>query len=399
MKSLNTLIYSKIRNISHFIKKVVLCYFPDKCSIPCERGKQIYSVIDSDQKLTFVFSHGLGGGAEKFLKDKISNGEILSSELIMVYPMPDNYGYYMEMDSNGDNRRFYFPFAGSLMKCIGRAVNSEIIVNNLFGFFGVFTVLDNIVRIKHSNKALLSMYLHDYYCICDNVHLYDKRNGRYCGLNKCYRCDITGTDIKKWRGKWHSFLKQCDRIVAFSEDTKERVQSVYDGLEIAVQPHKPEPLRKAYVQNSGKKTIKIGILGALSDLKGAGIINELISIIDEKTVNLELLLIGYSGEFISKEINKNCYSEYGEFNREQLPDIIEKEGVDAIFIPSVVPETFSYTTQEAIMMGMPLFCFDIGAQAEQVKQYEKGIVIKEISADCALKTIYDQMIERYDSIP
>ena len=46
------------------------------------------------------------------------------------------------------------------------------------------------------------------------------------------------------------------------------------------------------------------------------------------------------------------------------------------------------------MMEMPLFCFDLGAQAEQVKKYVKGTVIKEISADCALQTIYEQMIRK-----
>lgn len=394
MESFNIPLYHKIRNISHFIKKIALFFLPKKCSIPCERGKEIYSAIDFNRKLSFIFSHGMGGGAEKFLKDKTGDGELSSSDLVMVYPMPDNYGYYMEIKINDTLKRFYYPFIGSLMKCIGRAVNSVIIINNLYSFTGVYSILDNLAGIKQRDNARLIMYLHDYYCICDNVHLYDRLSNGYCGLNKCNNCDNTDTDIVKWRREWHKFLKQCDHIVAFSEDTKERVQSVYNGLEIDVQPHKPEPIRKADIQESNKKPIKIGILGALSDLKGAGIIEEMVSSIDEKKINMEILLIGYSGEHISKEINKKYYSEYGEYDREQLPDIIEKEGVDAIFIPSVVPETFSYTTQEAIMMGMPLFCFDIGAQAEQVKKYGKGTVIKEISADCALKTIYGQMTRK-----
>ena len=394
MEGFNTIIYSKIRSISHFIKKIALYYLPDKCSIPCERGKQIFSSVYFDQDLTFVFSHGLGGGAEKFLKDKISNGDIKPSSLIMVYPVPDNYGYYMEIDRNGTVKRYYYPFVRTLMNCIKRAVNSRIIVNDLYSYVGVYSILDSLVRIKLENNARLSMYLHDYYCICDNVHLYDRSDKRYCGLNKCDKCDNTDTDIFKWSREWYRFLKQCDCIVAFSEDTRERVLSIYDGLVIDVQPHKPEQLRKAEHNSTDKKTIKIGILGALSDLKGAGIIEEMVSSIEEKKINLEILLIGYSGEFISKEINKNHYSEYGEYDRKQLPEIVEKEGVDAIFIPSVVPETFSYTTREAIMMEMPLFCFDLGAQAEQVKKYVKGTVIKEISADCALQTIYEQMIRK-----
>ena len=38
-------------------------------------------------------------------------------------------------------------------------------------------------------------------------------------------------------------------------------------------------------------------------------------------------------------------------------------------------------------MGMPVMCFDIGAPAERVKKYEKGIIIPKISATSVYETI------------
>ena len=44
-------------------------------------------------------------------------------------------------------------------------------------------------------------------------------------------------------------------------------------------------------------------------------------------------------------------------------------------MPSIVPETFSYTISEAIKMGLPIVAFDIGAQGNRVKQYKLGKVV------------------------
>ena len=59
---------------------------------------------------------------------------------------------------------------------------------------------------------------------------------------------------------------------------------------------------------------------------------------------------------------------HGKYSRPQLPGLLEKYGVSVILIPSVWPETFSFTTSEALLLGYPVICFDIGAQAERVKQ-------------------------------
>ena len=59
--------------------------------------------------------------------------------------------------------------------------------------------------------------------------------------------------------------------------------------------------------------------------------------------------------------------------------------IDMVFVPSVCPETFSYTAQEAMNMQMPTAVFNLGAPAERVKQYEKGLVISQISAEKALR--------------
>jgi glycosyltransferase involved in cell wall biosynthesis len=44
-------------------------------------------------------------------------------------------------------------------------------------------------------------------------------------------------------------------------------------------------------------------------------------------------------------------------------------------MPSIIPETFSYTISEAMTMGLPIVAFDIGAQGNRVKNYNLGKVV------------------------
>lgn len=66
-----------------------------------------------------------------------------------------------------------------------------------------------------------------------------------------------------------------------------------------------------------------------------------------------------------------------------------EEDIDLFFIPSIWPETFSYTTSEIMSMHMPVAVFPIGAPVERVKYYEKGLVLKETDAKSALKELQE----------
>ena len=66
---------------------------------------------------------------------------------------------------------------------------------------------------------------------------------------------------------------------------------------------------------------------------------------------------------------------------------MEKNNIDIVFIASIIPETFSYTTAETISMGLPVACFNLGAQAEFVKQYSHGLIIGKNEAKYALDEI------------
>lgn len=186
----------------------------------------------------------------------------------------------------------------------------------------------------------------------------------------------------KHRQMWGAFYRDIlTEFIVFSESTKELFVRVYPCLEekTKIIPHKVGELRKVRLQKHTE--ITIGILGNIfSKAKGLDIIRELHSLCKERKVNLLLIGNTYKGTGI-KQI--------GSYERENLPKLLEDNDVDIIFIPSVWPEMFSYTTSEAMMMQMPVACFNLGAPAERVGQYAKGLVIDKIDAGYALRKIID----------
>jgi glycosyltransferase involved in cell wall biosynthesis len=55
---------------------------------------------------------------------------------------------------------------------------------------------------------------------------------------------------------------------------------------------------------------------------------------------------------------------------------VDASGANVFLFASIWPETFSYVAHELCSMGLPVVCFDMGAQADLIHFYRKGTVIK-----------------------
>lgn len=249
-------------------------------------------------------------------------------------------------------------------------------------------------------SSKLIMLLHDFYCVCPYFVLLDDNN-EYCGIPEVSRCDecvahkgscglkIQSMDL--WRAEWDNFLNKCDAIIAFSNDSLNHLKRAYPGLTfplIKVIPHTIRSLPK--IQNRPTKNIMsriiIGILGGISVHKGAKIIEKMLEIIDDQDLNIYIVLIGYWNLPAPKSSKIKAT---GHYEREDLINLTVNNDIDIFLMPSICPETFSYTTAEIMEMGMPIAVFNLGAPAERVVDYPLGHIISKIDAECALNEIVD----------
>jgi glycosyltransferase involved in cell wall biosynthesis len=193
-------------------------------------------------------------------------------------------------------------------------------------------------------------------------------------------------DIEAWRSSWYSLLEKSHEILAFSHSSKEIFLKAYPSMHnrVNVTPHTVEDITPIQLQKNYKKTTTtIGVLGAINYVKGAEIIKQMVQIIERDHLDIRVVIIGE----ITETIHSKHFHTTGRYQREVISDLIHIHQIDIFLIPSVWPETFSYTSQEIMMMELPLMVFDLGAPAERVARYDKGYIIKEISAQAVINRL------------
>lgn len=325
-------------------------------------------------------NHALGGGANDYLNKKrqarISNGEVVAT-LIYEYSMSV---YRIQVNYQEFEVSYLLVNEELLRRELSLYSFDEVIINELVSYPDLFEMMNWIKDYCKIHDSRLIMLMHDYYSVCPGINLLDD-SGAYCDVSHCQACVVMEEFLnsinkngRDWENNWKSFLSECDEVTVFSHDTERILEKRYGILKnIKYVPHIVDYMPKLDKKTKLTDTINIGILGAMSKHKGYDIVNGLVELFDREEVKVKVIHFGNSDE--GCQINSKRYVEYGRYRVGQLPNLIFKYDIDVFFIPSIWPETFSYTTQEIIEMNMPIAVLPIGAPAERVKKYEKGIVL------------------------
>lgn len=357
-------------------------------------------LINNNQIATdsyLIFDHSLGGGATSYLEKRI---RILTSEMKSIFLV--KYDYTLNrynIDYKYDNQKFqyYFNNLDDIYDLMDMFKIKNIIINELVSYPDLYDLLHLLKDIKIKHKIFVTYLLHDFYSLCPTVNLINC-NTVYCGLPEITECDkciaqnpyinYAGfQSMSMWRNEWKEFLNVCDEITAFSQNTINMFTKIYgEYTNIVLNPHRVNYIPTINRKYKTTKTLNIGLVGVLSLHKGLNIIKEMLGIINKENLDINIILIGESQEII----NDKHFNQTGQYRTEELCSLALKNDIDVFFISSIWPETFSYTAEEVMKMGYPIASFDIGAPSERIRSYYKGIIISEINANCALKTIISQ---------
>lgn len=329
---------------------------------------------------TVAFDHNLGGGATEYLDKK--SKELLQKNqkfIIIRYDITQNR-FYVIYRYKAYTVEFFTEKLKAVLPLLGRV--DEIWINELVTFQNVYDVLDTISQWKEEQGARLKMLMHDYFAICPAINLMDA-SGKFCDVGDVEMCSecipnnasnacLDYRTACLWRKNWNEFLQSCDEVTIFSESSADLLAKAYPDLNnINLIPHEPHYLPKLNKNHKTTKTLNIGLLGILCYKKGLDFVKQMLQIIDEKGLNIRIALIGESDE----PIKSPSFTMTGRYSREQIPRLTLEQDIDIFMIPSIWPETYSYTTSEIMSMGMPIAVFDIGAPVERVNRYDKGIVL------------------------
>ena len=350
--------------------------------------------------VSVVFDHNMGGGANQYRRrligDRLTAGTVV---LLCTYNLPTlDYRLQVFRPNGGEDIYRLSSFVG-LDRMLVEAKVTEIFVNSPVSFDEPLVFADWVGAMRASlPHTRLTVAVHDYFVVCPSFVLLDA-DGRYCGIpdvSVCAQCLprhearyvalSPPTEIGPWRSLWGRCLASADEVRCFSASTRRLLLRAYPTLNtdrITVVPHRVDfvPMRLPALDHSAPLTI--GIIGQISEQKGALVVRELLARIDRDHPDVRVVVIGG----VDIPVKSPRLSVTGAYEHDDLVDLIEAHRINLAFFPSVCPETFSYVTEEMIRLELPIVAFDLGAPGERLKGYANGRLCPEVSAESALSTL------------
>jgi glycosyltransferase involved in cell wall biosynthesis len=349
----------------------------------------ISEIINEGNIYELFLTHDFDGGTRIFERNYLKN----KNNIIILR----NISYRKDLLFSVENpqslkRKYYKPKEIKFIFALD--CFSIVTVNSFVKNISFNVIIDFLEKMKRriNHKIFIQYFIHDYQCLCPNYTLVYKN--KYCGLlcNK-NSCKFDRLFVKKsmtidnWRNIWGRFFFCVSEIRCFSQSSKEIIAGVYKDIfdKIVIMPHDLSYCHFEPIRTIGLP-FRIGIIGNLTaQVKGIDIVKIFLKYASSKKVFVSIIgKINLRDKVLSKFINY-C----GSYNVESLQKIIEEEKITNVLFPSIGPETFSYLLSELIQMDIPIVCFGIGAQADKIKNYSKGLICRTNNPDDILETMME----------
>ncbi len=328
------------------------------------------------QETTPIYiGHSLGGGADKWLKETIA--QLTLSQAVIVLRTGGVSRWTLEFHSEQEAQCLGFDNDTDVLAFLTAVKNRRVIYSCGVGHPDAVT-LPNFLRLLSSPlddpEACLEILIHDYFLVSPSYTLLNS-DGSYTGefalmasddAHTYMSADMGKVSLTQWQEAWLHALRTACQIRVFSKSSELILKKFYPDLKSKIQLSGHQ-ISDNIVPVTPTRDGPIGCLGAIGFHKGAEIIQRL-SEYGERTLHVV-------GEVDQEYIAAGKISQTGQYQVSQISDIATAECLSCWLIPSIWPETFSYTTHEALATGLPVFCFDLGAQADAVRTAPNGHVI------------------------
>jgi|TARA_R110000850_G_scaffold96815_1_gene202194 GT2 family glycosyltransferase len=337
--------------------------------------------------VSIYFAHSMGGGAEAYLQHRIKSKHHALDRAAIVIRMGGKMKWQIELHcrdgiiSSGTNNLDY------IVELLRPLKQRKLVYSCAVGARDPLGVPRSILHLSQNGKYKLEFLFHDYFPISPAYTLTNE-NGIYIGLPKVDENAIVSdgvhVSIEQWQNEWARLLETSDEISVFSNNSRDIVCKAYPEhrSKIKVKPHKmlqPVPLIK---RPEGQIRRVIGVLGDIGVQKGAMIISRSATSIEK--LGIGLVIVGNFDPAIPLPPSARIH---GSYSVSDLGKIAGQYDLTDWLVPSVWPETFSFTTHEALATGLNTHAFAIGAQGEAVAKAENGYAVPYFTENDLAKTL------------
>lgn len=240
----------------------------------------------------------------------------------------------------------------------------------------------DMLKLGEGAMTSFELLFHDFYAISPSYTLLDS-DGVFRGAVTVEGTDDEGHSynmadgetitLAQWQERWGKLVAAADSLTVFSKSSHGLVAAAYPSFadKINLRPHEliNEIPRLNVAEGAGRV---VGILGNIGYQKGAAILGDLANALADSDTKIGLVVIGNTDPAYALP---QSVTVHGDYELKDLQSLVLRYKITEWLIPSVWPETFSYTVHEAIATGLPTYAFDIGAQGDAVALAQNGVVI------------------------
>lgn len=335
--------------------------------------------------------HAGGGGVERVVRERAADFERVGQAAYVVRPVkngchlirPEAEQSFKKVEPL--NLVFDLPQEGSALVAALSAFGVQHIEwHQLIGHADFIRTLHEPLDIPYD------VFVHDHIWFCPRVSLLDG-NGRYCGEPEpagCEQCvtrwgDVLneGLSIHQRITRSQKELEGARRCIVPSHDTARRLRRHFPSISFIVDVLEDDArLQTAAPSRGVRRTgsvvhgrpLRICVVGGIGQWKGYDILLSMARDIRVHRLPIEIILVGHTPD--DTPLMEAGVVVTGEYKQSEAHRLISDYNPDLGFIPSIAPETWCYALSLLWEAGLDVMCFDIGAQAERVRE-KNGVIL------------------------
>ena len=337
------------------------------------------------ERNVLIISHTRGGGVERCVRDSIKKLEGEGAAVFVMqavkqdqqrvvhfHPQAPDVPNLAALDLRIDS--------DEIVKTWKELSISEVHIHHVIDHGAIGAA--NIHALMNKAGIRFEVTIHDYFWICPRITLHDEA-GFHCGepddagCNSCLRSrgeEFGAPNIATWRKDHGALLHAASSVLVPDADVAERMRRYFPDVRFDVAPHEETKARHGVRATSNNRArMRVGVLGGISDIKGFGVLLQCAADARSRRLPLDFVVVGHTRD--DRVARAAGIDVTGAYTEEQLPQKIAAADLDAIFVSSTVPETYSYTLSSALRTDLPIVVFDIGAPARRVKGMQGTVVL------------------------
>ncbi|WP_067100832.1 glycosyltransferase [Marinomonas atlantica] len=333
------------------------------------------------QPITVHVSHNRGGGTVRFIEE-LSQAISEQCYSLMLMPSLKKPGYLVltriahGADASATEESEYsLYFEAHSQQELLQDVLSQLPLAG-FHFHHMIGLPRWVMSLPKDLNKPWFVSLHDYYFVHESISLTNDQ-GVY----------LTADNLEvdpNWTQSFSSLLNGAKLCFAPSNACHDIYKAVFPNANVVTQYHengrflKHDTFTVKPLKTSANTPLKVVVVGALSKIKGADLLEDTARLCAKQGLNIEFELIGYGYRELQAK-PKTTLSVSGRFQESELVEMLMSRhssgNADVVWFTALWPETYSYTLSAAIEAGLPIVAPNIGAFSERLHGRQQSWIV------------------------